>query len=165
LNLFHTAATLPKEVAYSEPRLQPPNGYKDTTVPGIWSPDTPTSHRNTQQGWIAGPGMQGTKVGPVTGGLLTPDSLAELMGGPDAAPVQSNLQTPPGPPNAYNEDAGPLPFLGVPGNPMPIPAPPPAPGVIPGPVAPTPAPVSGPAPGPSGPPLPAEAAASIGAGS
>ncbi|OIN82173.1 virulence factor Mce family protein, partial [Mycobacterium malmoense] len=52
LNLFSTAEVLPKEVAYSEPRLQPPNGYKDTTVPGIWSPDTPTSHRNTQPGWI-----------------------------------------------------------------------------------------------------------------
>lgn len=165
LNLFHTAATLPKEIAYSEPRLQPPNGYKDTTVPGIWSPDTPTSHRNTQHGWIVGPGMQGTQVGPVTAGLLTPDSLAELMGGPDIGPVQSNLQTPPGPPNAYNEEPGPLPFIGVPGNPMPIPPPPPGPGVIPGPVAPTPVPVSGSAPGPSGPPLPAEAASSIGAGS
>ena len=47
LNLFSTAETLPKEVAYSEPRLHPPNGYKDTTVPGIWVPDTPLSHRNT----------------------------------------------------------------------------------------------------------------------
>ena len=59
LNLFSTAETLPKEVAYSEPRLQPPNGYKDTTVPGIWVPDTPLSHRNTQPGWIVAPGMQG----------------------------------------------------------------------------------------------------------
>ena len=155
LNLFTTAATLPKEVAYSEDRLHPPNGYKDTTVPGIWVPDTPTSHRNTQHGWIVAPGMQGTQVGPITAGLLTPESLAELMGGPDIAPVQSNLQTPPGPPNAYNEEPGPLPFNGVPGHPAPIPPPPPGPDVIPGPVAPTPAPLSGPAPG--GPPLPAEA--------
>jgi phospholipid/cholesterol/gamma-HCH transport system substrate-binding protein len=159
LNLFSTAATLPKEVAYSEPRLHPPNGYKDTTVPGIWVPDTPTSHRNTQHGWITAPGMQGVKVGPVTAGLLTPDSLAELMGGPDIAPVQSNLQTPPGYPNAYNEEPGPLPYVGVPGHPSPIPPPPPGPEVVPGPVAPTPAPLSGPAPGPApgGPPLPAEA--------
>ena len=159
LNLFSLAATLPKEVAYSENRLHPPNGYKDTTVPGIWVPDTPTSHRNTQHGWITAPGMQGVKVGPVTAGLLTPDSLAELMGGPDIAPVQSQYQTPPGYPNAYNEEPGPLPYVGVPGNPAPIPPPPPGPNVIPGPVAPTPAP--GPSPlavqAPPGPPLPAEA--------
>ncbi len=90
LNLFSTAETLPKEVAYSEPRLQPPNGYKDTTVPGIWVPDTPTSHRNTQPGWIVAPGMQGQQVGPITAGLMTPDSLSELMGGPNIAarPIQ-----------------------------------------------------------------------------
>jgi phospholipid/cholesterol/gamma-HCH transport system substrate-binding protein len=166
LNLFSTAATLPKEVAYSEPRLQPPNGYKDTTVPGIWVPDTPLSHRNTQQGWIVAPGMQGVQVDPITAGLLTPDSLAELMGGPDIAPVQSNLQTPPGAPNDYDEAPGPLPYIGQPGNPAPVPPPPPAPAVVPGPVAPTPAPVSGPAPGPApaGPPLPAEAGLSMGAG-
>src|SRR5271168_3696202 len=161
LNLFSTAETLPKEVAYSEPRLQPPNGYKDTTVPGIWAPDTPLSHRNTQSGWIVAPGMQGTKVGPVTAGLLTPESLAELLGGPDIPPVQSNLQTPPGPPNAYDEAPGPLPYIGQPGHPAPIPPPPPGPEVVPGPVAPTPAPLSGPAPGPApaGPALPAEAPA------
>jgi phospholipid/cholesterol/gamma-HCH transport system substrate-binding protein len=166
LNLFMTATTLPKEIGYSEPRLQPPPGYKDTTVPGIWVPDTPLSHRNTQHGWITAPGMQGVKVGPITEGLLTPDSLAELMGGPDIAPVQSNLQTPPGPPNAYNEEPGPLPFVGVPGHPAPIPPPPPGPEVIPGPVAPTPAPVAGPPPGPApaGPPLPAESAGSTGPG-
>jgi phospholipid/cholesterol/gamma-HCH transport system substrate-binding protein len=162
LNLFMTATTLPKEIAYSEPRLQPPPGYKDTTVPGIWVPDTPLSHRNTQPGWITAPGMQGVRVGPITQGLLTPESLAELMGGPDIAPVQSNLQTPPGPPNAYNEEPGPLPFVGVPGNPQPIAPPPPGPEVIPGPVAPTPAPGPPPGPGPAGPPLPAEA---TGAGS
>ena len=87
LNLFSTAETLPKEVAYSEPRLQPPPGYKDTTVPGIWSPDTPISHRNTQPGWVVAPGMQGSQVGPITAGLMTPESLAELMGGPNIEPV------------------------------------------------------------------------------
>src|SRR5271155_4102231 len=157
---FSTAETLPKEVAYSEPRLQPPPGFKDTTVPGIWVPDTPLSHRNTQPGWIVAPGMQGTKVGPITRGLLTPDSLAELMGGPNIAPVQSNLQTPPGPPNAYNEEPGPLPYLGQPNHPAPIPPPPPGPEVVPGPVAPTPAP----GPPPAGPLLPAEAAGSTGPG-
>ena len=159
LNMFSTAEALPKEVAYSEDRLHPPNGYKDTTVPGIWVPDTPLSHHNTPHGWITAPGMQGTQVGPITAGLLTPESLAELMGGPDIAPVQSNLQTPPGPPNAYDEYPV-LPPIGQPGHPGPIPPPPPGPEVIPGPVAPTPAPVSGPAPGPApaGPPLPAEAA-------
>jgi phospholipid/cholesterol/gamma-HCH transport system substrate-binding protein len=81
LNMFSTAETLPKEVAYSEPRLQPPNGYKDTTVPGIWVPDTPFSHRNTTPGWVVAPGMQGIRVGPITAALLTPESLAELMGG------------------------------------------------------------------------------------
>jgi phospholipid/cholesterol/gamma-HCH transport system substrate-binding protein len=154
LNLFSTAEALPKEVAYSEPRLQPPNGYKDTTVPGIWVPDTPTSHRNTQPGWIVAPGMQGTQVGPITQGLMTPESLAELMGGPDMAPVQSNLQTPPGPPNAYNEEPGPLPYIGQPDHPAPIPPPPPGPEVVPGPVAPTPAPGA----------APAEAPAPLGAG-
>jgi len=151
LNLFSTAETLPKEVAYSEPRLQPPNGYKDTTVPGIWVPDTPFSHRNTQPGWVVAPGMQGTQVGPITGGLLTPESLGELMGGPDIAPPQSGLQTPPGPPNAYDENPI-APVIGQNPPRVPIPPPPPAPGVVPGPVAPT----------PSGPPPPAEAAASTG---
>jgi phospholipid/cholesterol/gamma-HCH transport system substrate-binding protein len=166
LNLFSLAATTPKEVAYSEQRLQPPPGYKDTTVPGIWVPDTPTSHRNTQHGWITAPGMQGIKVGPVTASLLTPESLAELMGGPDIAPVQSNYQTPPGYPNGYNEEPGPLPFIGVPGNPAPIPPPPPGPEVIPGPVAPTPAPGPSPLAGqaPAGPALPAEAASAPGGG-
>ena len=154
LNLFSTAETLPKEVAYSEPRLQPPNGYKDTTVPGIWVPDTPLSHRNTQHGWIVAPGMQGQQVGPVTAGLMTPESLSELMGGPNIEPVQSNLQTPPGYPNAYDE----VPVLPVNGLNAPVPIQPPRPGpeVAPGPVAPTPAPVSAPAPNAGGPPIPAD---------
>jgi phospholipid/cholesterol/gamma-HCH transport system substrate-binding protein len=155
LNLFSTAEVLPKEVAYSEPRLQPPPGYKDTTVPGIWVPDTPLSSRNTQPGWIVAPGMQGQQVGPVTAGLLTPESLAELMGGPNIEPVQSNLQTPPGYPNAYDEN----PILPVNGlrAPVPIQPPPPGPDVVPGAVAPTPAPVAAPAPNAGGPPVPADA--------
>ena len=151
LNAFNTTEILPKHVAYSEPRLQPPPGYKDTTVPGIWVPDTPTSHKNTQPGWIVAPGMQGQQVGPITAGLMTPESLAELMGGPDIQPVQSTLQTPPGPPNAYDEYPV-LPPIGLQAQ-VPIPPPPPGPGVLPGPVAPTPA------PGPAaavGAPLPAE---------
>ena len=154
LNLFSTAETLPKEVAYSEPRLRPPNGYKDTTVPGIWVPDTPLSHRNTQPGWVVAPGMQGTPVGPITAGLLTPESLAELMGGADTAPPPPGLQTPPGPPNAYDENPI-APVIGQNPAQVPIPPPPPAPGVVPGPVAPTPA----------GPPPPAQAAGSTGPGS
>lgn len=125
LNLFSTAETLPKEVAYSEARLQPPNGYKDTTVPGIWVPDTPLSHRNTQPGWVVAPGMQGTQVGPITAGLLTPESLAELMGGADTAPPPTTLQTPPGPPNAYDENPI-APVIGQNPSPVPIPPPPPA---------------------------------------
>jgi phospholipid/cholesterol/gamma-HCH transport system substrate-binding protein len=144
VNMFSTAEALPKEVAYSEDRLRPPNGYKDTTVPGIWVPDTPLSHKNTQHGWITAPGMQGVKLGPITAGLLTPESLGELMGGPDIAPVQSNLQTPPGPPNSYDEYPV-LPPIGLQAQ-VPIPPPPPGPGVVPGPVA------------PIAPPLPAEAA-------
>src|SRR6195952_2050730 len=136
LNTFSTAEVLPKQVAYSEPRLQPPNGYKDTTVPGIWVPDTPTSHRNTQHGWIVAPGMQGTQVGPITGGLLTAESLAELMGGPDIQPVQSTLQTPPGPPNAYDENPI-VPPIGLQAPQVALP-PPPGPGGVAGAPAPEP---------------------------
>jgi phospholipid/cholesterol/gamma-HCH transport system substrate-binding protein len=79
------------------------------------------------------------------------------MGGPNIEPVESNLQTPPGYPNAYDE----VPVLPVNGLnvPVPIQPPPPGPEVLPGPVAPTPAPVSAPAPNAGGPPLPAEVGA------
>jgi phospholipid/cholesterol/gamma-HCH transport system substrate-binding protein len=169
LNQFSSAMTLPKQIAYSEPRLQPPGGYKDTTVPGIFSRDTLFSHGNHEQGWVTAPGMQGVDVQPFTANMLTPESLAELMGGPDApipmappafgAPPGGNL---PGPPNAYSENS-PLP---PPWYPQPGPPPAPAPGVIPGdPGSPLSAPASGPGPGPAapagpapaGPPLPAEA--------
>ncbi len=126
INLFSSADTLPKNIAYSEPRLQPPPGYKDTTVPGIFARDTPWSHRNSEPGWIVAPGMQGVRVGPFTASMLTPESLAELMGGPNITPPPPG-QNMPGPPNAYDEN-NPLPPPWYP-QPLPSPtaAPPPAP--------------------------------------
>lgn len=133
---FTTGETLPKEIAYSEPRLQPPPGYKDTTVPGVFSRDTPFSHGNHEPGWLVAPGMQGLQVQPFTENMLTPDSLAELMGGPNVAyPTGGQNMT--GPPNAYDE-VNPLP---PPWYPQPGPPVAPAPGVVPGPVAPVPAPL------------------------
>ena len=164
VNQFSSAMTLPKQIAYSEPRLQPPGGYKDTTVPGVFSRDTLFSHGNHEQGWVAAPGMQGVDVQPFTQNMLTPESLAELMGGPDApippappafgAPPGGNL---PGPPDSYSENSPlPPPWYVQPG-----PPPGPAPGVIAG--DPGGSPLSGPAPAapagpaPAGPALPAEA--------
>jgi len=163
-NQFTGAMTLPKQIAYSEPRLQPPGGYKDTTVPGIFSRDTLFSHGNHEQGWVTAPGMQGVDVQPLTQNMLTPESLAALMGGPDAAippappafgaPPGGNL---PGPPDSYSEN-NPLP---PPWYVQPGPPPGPAPGVIPG--DPGGSSLSGPAPAapagpaPAGPALPAEA--------
>jgi phospholipid/cholesterol/gamma-HCH transport system substrate-binding protein len=142
MNLFSSADTLPKNIAYSEPRLQPPPGYKDTTVPGIFSRDTPWSHRNSEPGWIVAPGMQGVRVSPFTASMLTPESLAELMGGPDITPPPPG-QNMPGPPNAYDEN-NPLP---PPWYPQPLPSPT---------AAPPPPPAQAPlgaaeAPGPAGP--------------
>lgn len=120
-NFFSAAATIPKEVAYSEDRLRPPPGYKDTTVPGIFSRDTPFSHRNSEPGWVVAPGMQGTQVQAATANMLTPESLNELMGGPDIAPPPPGTNLP-GSPNAYDE-SNPLP---PPWYPQPIPPPVPA---------------------------------------
>ena len=106
-NFFTSAAALPKEVAYAEERLRPPPGYKDTTVPGIFSRDTAFSHGNHEPGWVVAPGMQGAQVQPFTANMLTPESLAELMGGPDTAPPPPGANLP-GPPNAYDE-TNPLP--------------------------------------------------------
>jgi phospholipid/cholesterol/gamma-HCH transport system substrate-binding protein len=169
INQFNTAMTLPKQISYSEPRLQPPGGYKDTTVPGVFSRDTLFSYGNHEPGWVAAPGMQGVDVQPFTANMLTPECLAELMGGPNCAipgapaafgaPPGGNL---PGPPNSYDEN-NPLP---PPWYPQPGPPPGPAPGVIPGdPGSPLSAPAPGPGPGPAapagpapvGPALPAEA--------
>lgn len=162
-NQLRTAMTLPKQIAYSEERLRPPPGYKDTTVPGIWSRDTLWSHGNHEPGWIVAPGMQGVEVQPFTQNMLTPESLNELMGGPDIVPPPAppafgttrdgNL---PGPPNAFDQN-NPLP---PPWYPQPAPPPAPAPGVVPGDplgaIAPA-APPAAPAPAaPAGPLLPAE---------
>jgi phospholipid/cholesterol/gamma-HCH transport system substrate-binding protein len=160
VNQFSSAMTLPKQIAYSEPRLQPPPGYKDTTVPGIWSRDTLFSHGNHEQGWVTAPGMQGIDVQPFTANMMFPECLAELMGGPDCvippAPATFGGPHQAGPPNAYSENT-PLP---PPWYPQPGPPPGPAPGVIAG--DPGGSPLSAPAPGPAGPPpagppLPAEA--------
>jgi phospholipid/cholesterol/gamma-HCH transport system substrate-binding protein len=89
-------------------------------------------------------------VQPFTANMLTPESLSELMGGPDApipqappafgAPPGGNL---PGPPDAYSEN-NPLP---PPWYVQPGPPPVPAPGVAPGPAPGLGAPVSAPAGG------------------
>jgi len=148
LNTATAAETLPKMIAYSEDRLRPPGGYKDTTVPGIFSRDTLWSHGNHEPGWVTAPGMQGVEVQPFTQSMLTPESLAELMGGPDApipaappafgVPPGGQL---PGSPDSYSENS-PAPPPWYPQAPAP---PPPAPGVVPGPMVP-PAPVAAPAP-------------------
>jgi phospholipid/cholesterol/gamma-HCH transport system substrate-binding protein len=163
VNEFNGAMTLPKLISYSDPRLQPPPGYKDTTVPGIFSRDTLFSHGNHEPGWITAPGMQGIEVQPATERNITPECLAELLGGPDCVPPDAppafgvNDGRLPGPPDAYNEN-NPLP---PPWYPQPGPPPGPSPGVIPGdPLgAITPAGPAAPAaaPAPAGPPLPAEA--------
>lgn len=147
LNQVSTAYTLPKMIAYSEDRLRPPPGYKDTTVPGIFSRDTLFSHGNHEPGWVVAPGMQGVDVQPFTANMLTPESLAELMGGPDivAPPAPPAFGVPPGgnlpgPPNAYSENQ-PLP---PPWYPQPGPPPAPSPGVSQVPMVP-PAPVAAPA--------------------
>jgi phospholipid/cholesterol/gamma-HCH transport system substrate-binding protein len=57
----------------------------------------------------------------VTANMLTPESLGELMGGPDATPPPPGTNLP-GPPNAYDE-SNPLP---PPWYPQPAPPPPPA---------------------------------------
>ena len=165
LNMFNTAMTLPKQIAYSEPRLQPPPGYKDTTVPGVFSRDTLFSHGNHEPGWTVAPGMQGIQVQPFTQNMLTPESLGELMGGPDIvappAPPAFGVSDGrlPGPPDAYSENS-PLP---PPFYPQPGPPPAPAPGVVPGDplgaITPAAGPAPGAAPAPAGPALPAEAGA------
>ncbi|WP_082955224.1 virulence factor Mce family protein, partial [Mycobacterium mantenii] len=96
LNLFSTAETLPKEVAYSEDRLHPPNGYKDTTVPGIWVPDTPLSHRNTQPGWVAAPGGGGAASGPPISSARDSGVIRPPVTGPTCVPCMPGAATQPG---------------------------------------------------------------------
>jgi len=165
VNQFTSAMTLPKQIAYSEPRLQPPAGYKDTTVPGIWSRDTLFSHGNHEQGWVTAPGMQGIDVQPFTANMMFPECLGELLGGPNCvypdAPPTFGGPHQAGPPDAYSENS-PLP---PPWYPQPGPPPGPAPGVIPGdpgsplsaPGGPGPGPAAPAGPAPVGPALPAEA--------
>ncbi|MGY4708813.1 MCE family protein [Mycolicibacterium sp. CBM1] len=94
LNQFTSAMTLPNQISYSEDRLHPPTGFKDTTVPGIWARDTPWSFGNHEPGWIVAPGMQGVDVQALTANMLTPDSLAELLGGPDTSTSDSRSSSP-----------------------------------------------------------------------
>ena len=154
LNQVSTAETLPKYVAYSEPRLQPPVGYKDTTVPGVWARDTLFSHGNHEPGWIVAPGMQGVQVQPFTQNMLTPESLGELMGGPDLASTPAAGPRGGAPTNDYDGyGIGPGQNNPLPPPWYPQPAGPPAPGpdVVPGPIPPAQQ-VS--APPPQAPPLP-----------
>lgn len=159
-NQFSTAETLPKYVAYAEERLRPPPGYKDTTVPGVWSRDTLFSHGNHEYGWIVAPGMQGLQVQPFTANMLTPDSLAALMGGPDPTSYPAAGPRGGAPSNSYDQH-NPLPppwYPPAPPNPAPGPGvvlgPPPASELI-GPPAPgTVAPAAAPMPA-----LPAETGA------
>ncbi|HPX36677.1 MAG TPA: virulence factor Mce family protein [Mycobacterium sp.] len=158
VNQFSGAETLPKYVAYSEERLRPPPGYKDTTVPGIWSRDTLFSHGNHEPGWIVAPGMQGVQVNPFTEAMLTPDSLAALMGGPDPTSYAPGGPRGGAPMNSYDQ-LNPLPPPWYPGAPPP---PAPAQDVIPGPLPVSqligpPAPAA--APAAAGPALPAETGA------
>ena len=127
----------------------------------IETESTEESRRAYRDLLFTAPGMQGVDVQPFTANMLTPESLAELMGGPDApipgAPPTFGGPHQAGPPNAYSENT-PLP---PPWYPQPGPPPGPAPGVIPG--DPGGSPLSGPAPAgpapaaPAGPALPAEA--------
>lgn len=162
VNQFASASTLPKYVAYSEERLRPPPGYKDTTVPGVWSRDTLFSHGNHEQGWIVAPGMQGLQVQPFTANMLTPDSLASLMGGPDPAGYPAAGPRGGAPSNSYDQH-NPLPPPWYPPAP---PNPAPAPDVVPGPLPvsqqigpPAPGTVAPAAPMPAPPALPAETGA------
>ncbi len=162
-NQLQTAMTLPKQIAYSEQRLQPPPGYKDTTVPGIFSRDTLFSHGNHEPGWIVAPGMQGVEVQPFT----QEHADAGVAGRTDGWPRHRRRRrrrrrsaprataTCPARRTRSTEN-NPLP---PPWYPQPGPPPAPAPGVVPGDplgaIAPA-APARPPA-APAGPPLPAEA--------
>jgi len=151
VNAFTTASTLPKYVAYSEERLRPPPGYKDTTVPGVWARDTLFSHGNHEPGWIVAPGMQGLQVQPFTAAMLTPDSLAALMGGPDPIAYPAGGPRGGAPSNSYDQ-LNPLP---PPWYPPASPVPAPAPDVVPGPL-PVSQQLGPPPPMPVSPALPAE---------
>ncbi|NKZ10833.1 MCE family protein [Mycolicibacterium septicum DSM 44393] len=84
LNLASTADTVPDQVAYSEERLRPPPGYKDTTVPGVWAVDSAFSHGNHEPGWKIAPGMDGLQLQLFTQNMLAPEDLAGLLANPTA---------------------------------------------------------------------------------
>lgn len=86
MNLASTASTLPNQVAYSENRLRPPPGYKDTTVPGVWARDTLFSHGNHEPGWKIAPRMEGLELQPFTQSMLEPADLGTLLGAPTPGP-------------------------------------------------------------------------------
>ncbi|MGK2881733.1 MAG: virulence factor Mce family protein [Mycobacterium sp.] len=94
-SLFNGADTLPGMVAYSEERLRPPPGYKDTTVPGVWARDTLFSHGNHEPGWLIAPGMDGLELQQFTQNMLAPESLAGLLGAPIPAGVTPAPAEPP----------------------------------------------------------------------
>ena len=108
--------------------------------PAIWSPDTPLSHGNHATGLDRRAGNAGRQVRPITAGVLTPDSLAELLGGPtsrrrrrdaDAARTAECVRRIPT--HCRHRACSPA---------VRAPPPPPGPDVISGPVAPTPAPAA-----------------------
>jgi phospholipid/cholesterol/gamma-HCH transport system substrate-binding protein len=130
----------------------------------VWSRDTLFSHGNHEQGWIVAPGMQGLQVQPFTANMLTPDSLASLMGGPDPTSYPAGGPRGGAPSNSYDQN-NPLPPPWYPPAP---PNPAPAPGVVLGPL-PVSEQISPPAPGtvaPAAAPMPAPPAlpAETGAG-
>jgi phospholipid/cholesterol/gamma-HCH transport system substrate-binding protein len=94
-SLFNTGNTLPNEISYTEARLEPPPGYKDTTVPGVWSRATPFSHGNHEPGWKIAPGMDGLQLQPFTQNMLTPEDLSALLGAAPPAATPPDAVAPP----------------------------------------------------------------------
>jgi phospholipid/cholesterol/gamma-HCH transport system substrate-binding protein len=76
--------------------------------------------------------MQGLQVQPFTANMLTPDSLAALLGGPDPGPPPPAGPRGGAPPNAYDQNNPlpppwypqplPTPTVPVPADPPPLPA-------------------------------------------
>ena len=93
IDLFSTADTLPKNVAYSEERLRPPPGLQGLHRARHLLARHIVLARQPRTGVDCSPGMQGVDVQPLTANMLTPESLAELIGGPD-------IVAPPAPPMA-----------------------------------------------------------------
>ena len=66
VNQFMGAMTLPKQISYSEPRLQPPGATRTPPCRGSGRATLCSHHGNHEPGWIAAPGMQGVDVQPFT---------------------------------------------------------------------------------------------------